>query len=377
MHKRSFIWLVIILLFVATGCSKEQAARPPQEVAVKAMQVMQQDTPVTYEFVGEIVAKDEVPIQARVSGAILRKLVKGGDTVHVGQPLYEIDARQYAAAVDDARGALAKAQATLSNTRRDVLRYKSLAEKGGIAVQTLDTQLSKEEQEMAMVAAAQAQLTWAQNDLSDTVIVSPVNGRMGVGELSVGRYIQAGSTVLATVSTVDPIQVRFSMSENEYLKFTRMGNTPDAWGQNLKITLSDGSQYPIAGRLEQIDRGMANQTGTLSMKAVFANPQQLLVPGMFARIVAVGETRTGALLIPQRAVQEMLGKTFVTVANADNKAETRPIKLGPKVGNLQIVEQGLSLQDIVIVEGFAKTQPGSSLKVSIIGLNDLQIPGTK
>ena len=377
MHKRSFIWLVIILLFVATGCSKQQSARPPQEVAVKAMQVMQQDTSVTYEFVGEIVAKDEVPIQARVSGNILRKLVKGGDTVRVGQPLYEIDARQYAAAVDDARGNLAKAQATLSNTRRDVVRYKSLADKGGIAIQTLDAQLSKEEQEMAVVAAAQAQLTRTQNDLSDTVIVSPVNGRIGVGELSVGRYIQAGSTVLATVSTVDPIQVRFSMSENEYLKFARMGNTPDAWGQNLKITLSDGSQYPLAGHLEQIDRGMANQTGTLSMKAVFANPQQLLVPGMFARIVAVGETRTGALLIPQRAVQEMLGKTFVTVANADNKAETRPIKLGPKVGNLQIVEQGLSLQDIVIVEGFAKTQPGSPLKVSLIGLNDLQIPGTK
>lgn len=377
MHKKRFIWLAIILLFVATGCSKQQSARPPQEVAVKAMQVMQQDTPVTYEFVGEIVAKDEVPIQARVSGNILRKMVKGGDTVRIGQPLYEIDARQYAAAVDDARGNLAKAQATLSNTRRDVVRYKSLADKGGIAIQTLDAQLSKEEQEMAVVAAAQAQLTRTQNDLSDTVIVSPVNGRIGVGELSVGRYIQAGSTVLATVSTVDPIQVRFSMSENEYLKFARMGNTPDAWGQNLKITLSDGSQYPLAGHLEQIDRGMANQTGTLSMKAVFANPQQLLVPGMFARIVAVGETRTGALLIPQRAVQEMLGKTFVTVANADNKAETRPIKLGPKVGNLQIVEQGLSLQDIVIVEGFAKTQPGSPLKVSLIGLNDLQIPGTK
>lgn len=377
MDKKRFIWLAIILLFVATGCSKEQSARPPQEVAVKAMQVMQQDTPVTYEFVGEIVAKDEVPIQARVSGNILRKMVKGGDTVRIGQPLYEIDARQYAAAVDDARGNLAKAQATLSNTRRDVVRYKSLADKGGIAIQTLDAQLSKEEQEMAVVAAAQAQLTRTQNDLSDTVIVSPVNGRIGVGELSVGRYIQAGSTVLATVSTVDPIQVRFSMSENEYLKFARMGNTPDAWGQNLKITLSDGSQYPLAGHLEQIDRGMANQTGTLSMKAVFANPQQLLVPGMFARIVAVGETRTGALLIPQRAVQEMLGKTFVTVANADNKAETRPIKLGPKVGNLQIVEQGLSLQDIVIVEGFAKTQPGSPLKVSLIGLNDLQIPGTK
>ncbi|MBP1765625.1 MAG: acrA, partial [Firmicutes bacterium] len=180
-----------------------------------------------------------------------------------------------------------------------------------------------------------------------------------------------------TVSTVDPVQVRFSMSENEYLKFARMGSSPDAWGQQLKLVLSDGSEYPVTGHLEQIDRGMANQTGTLTMKAVFDNPRQLLVPGMFARIVATGETRPQAFLVPQRAVQELLGKTFVTVVGADNKAETRPVTMGPKVGNLQIVENGLTAQDIVIIEGFAKTQPGSPLKVTMIGPDDLAIPGTK
>lgn len=377
MNKKSIIWLAVLLLFVTTGCSKQQAARAPQEVAVKAMQAIQKDTPVTYEYVGEIVAKDEVQIQTRVSGNIARKLVKGGDTVRAGQPLFEIDSRQYAASVADTQAQVAQAQASLSNIRRDVVRYQSLAAQGGIAAQTLDTSMAQAEQAQAQVEAYQAKLAQASNDLSDTVIVSPVDGRIGVGELSVGRYVQAGSTVLATVSTVDPVQVRFSMSENEYLKFARMANSPDAWGQNLKLVLSDGSEYPIAGHLEQIDRGMATQTGTLTMKAAFDNPQQLLVPGMFARIAAVGENRQGALLIPQRAVQEMLGKTFVTVAGADNKAETRTVKMGPKVGSLQIVEEGLTVQDVVVVEGFAKAQPGSPLKITMIGPDDLNIPVAK
>jgi membrane fusion protein (multidrug efflux system) len=376
-NKKSIIWLTVLVLILTTGCSKQQAARPPQEVVVKAMQVIQKDTPVTYEYVGEIVAKDEVQIQTRVSGNIARKLVKGGDTVHVGQPLFEIDRRQYAVSVADAEAQVAQAQASLSNIRRDVTRYQSLAEQGGIPAQTLDTSVAQAEQSQAQVNAYQAKLTQANNDLSDTLIVSPVNGRIGVGELSVGRYVQAGSTVLATVSTVDPVQIKFSMSENEYLKFARMGSSPDAWGQNLKLVLSDGSEYPLAGHLEQIDRGMATQTGTLTMKAAFDNPQQLLVPGMFARITATGETRTGALLIPQRAVQELLGKTFVTVVNADNKAETRTVKMGPKIGSLQIVEEGLALQDVVVIEGFAKAQPGAPLKITMIGLEDLNIPVAK
>lgn len=377
MNKKSIICLTLLLMLVVTGCSKQQASRPPQEVAVKAIQVMQQTTPVTYEFVGEIIAKDEVPIKAQVSGSIARKLVKGGDTVRAGQPLFEIDQRKYLATVADAQAQVAQAQASLSNVSRDVRRYQKLAEQGAIANQMLDTSESQAEQVQAQVNAYQAKLDQARNDLNDTLIVSPVDGRIGVNELSVGQYIQAGSTVIATVSTVDPVQVRFSMSENEYLKFARIGNSPDDWGKNLKLILSDGSEYPVAGHLDQVDRGLANQTGTLAMKASFGNPNQLLVPGMFARVVAIGETRQDALLIPQRAVQEMLGKTFVTVVGPNSEAVSKPVKLGPKIGNLQIVEEGLTTQDVVVVEGFAKAQPGSPLKVTMIGLNDLAIPVAK
>jgi membrane fusion protein (multidrug efflux system) len=376
-NRKIILGLTVLFLLVAAGCSKQQAARPPQAVAVKAIQVIQQDTPVTYEYVGEIIAKDEVPIKAQISGNIAQKFVKGGDTVHTGQPLFEIEPRKYAAAVADAQAQVAQAQASLSNIRRDVARYQSLADQGGIAIQTLDTSRSQADQAQAQVNAYQAKLDQANKDLSDTSIGSPVDGRIGVGELSVGAYVQAGSTVLATVSTVDPIQVSFSMSENEYLKFARLGNSPDAWGQSLKLILSDGSEYPLTGHLEQVDRGLANQTGTLAMKAAFANPKQLLVPGMFAKIVAVGETRQGALLIPQRAVQEMLGKTFVTVVGANSEAVSKPVKLGPKVGNLQVVEEGLTTQDVVVVEGFAKAPPGSALQVTMVGLNDLTIPVAK
>jgi membrane fusion protein (multidrug efflux system) len=371
LYKKCFVGIAILLLVaIIAGCSK-QAAKAPQQVAVRAMQVIQKDSPVTYEYVGEIVAKDEVQIQSRVSGNISRKFIKGGDTIRAGQPLFEIDQRQYVEAAADAQAQVAQAQASLGNIRRNLARYKKLAAEGAIPLQTLDNTASQEEEAEAVLRAYKAKQAQAEINLTDTVIVSPVDGRIGVGELSVGRYVQAGSTVLATVSTVDPIQVRFSMSENEYLKFAGMGNSPEDWGKNLKLVLSNGSEYPLTGQLEEIDRGMANQTGTLTMKAAFGNPKRLLVPGMFARVVAIGETRKGAILIPQRAVQELLGKTFVTVVSADNKAETRHVVIGPKVGNLQIVEKGLSAQDIVIVEGFAKTQPGTPLKVTMIGPDEL------
>ncbi len=367
--------LAILFMLTITGCGKPPA-NAPQQVAVKATPVIQKDTPVTYEYVGEIVAKDEVQIQSRVSGNIARKFIKGGDSIRAGQPLFEIDQRQYAEAAADAQAQVAQAQASLGNVRRNLARYKKLAAEGAIPLQTLDNTASQEEEAEAVLRAYKAKQAQAEINLTDTVIVSPVDGRIGVGELSVGRFVQAGSTVLATVSTVDPIQVRFSMSENEYLKFAGMGSSPEDWGKNLKLVLSNGSEYPLAGQLEEIDRGMANQTGTLTMKAAFGNPKRLLVPGMFARVVAIGETRKEAILIPQRAVQELLGKTFVTVVSADNKAETRHVVVGPKVSNLQIVEKGLSAQDVVIVEGFAKTQPGTPLKVTMIGPDELN-PETK
>lgn len=379
-NKACCIWLLILgIAVLAAGCGSRQAAKTPTTVAVKAMPVIQQDTPVTYEFIGQVEAKNEVKISARVSGTIIAKMVTGGTTVQVGQPLFKIDRRQYESSVYAAQANLAKAEAALSNSRLDSRRYQQLAGQQAIAQQTVDNVLTTESQNAAQVDAYRAQLKQAEDDLQDTIIVSPLDGRIDMNDLSVGNYVQAGSTVLATVSSVDPVMVKFSLSENEYLRLSRLGRgtSPSEWGLELKLVLSDGSQYALTGQIEQVDRSLAQDTGTLTLKAVFANPQKLLVPGMFARVIAQGETRQGALLIPQRAVQELLGKTFVTVVAEGDKAETRPVIMGPRVGDLWLVEEGLSATDVVVVEGGAKVAPGTPLKVEIIGPDAMQTPAKK
>ncbi len=377
--KRRSIFMVcaaLLMVSLLAGCSKQQAAPPAQAAAVKAMQVIQKDTPITYEYVGQVQAKNEIKLQAKVSGNIVAKMVTGGAMVHKGQPLFQIDRRQYEAALLANRAQVSQAEATLSNSRLDTERYRKLAAQQAIAQQILDTQISAEKQNAAVVEAYQAKVQQAQDDLDDTLIVSPIDGRLDVSDLSVGNFVQAGSTTMAVLSSLDPVFVQFSMSENEYLKFAQLGNgaLPGSWGSNLKLVLSDGSQYPLTGQIEQVDRGLAQNTGTLTIKASFDNPQNILVPGMFARVVAQGEERKGALLIPQRAVQELLGKTFVTVVAEGDVAESRPVKMGPRIGNMWLVEEGLSATDRVVVEGAFKVQPGTPLKVQMITPEELQTP---
>lgn len=372
--KRRCAGLAAAALVAVTlaGCGGQQA-RPAQAVPVKATQVVKRDAPVTYEYVGQVVARNEVQIRARVSGNIVDKMVSGGATVAAGQPLFQIDRRQYEAALLSAQATLAQSEATLANSRLDTIRYQKLASQQAISKQALDTQLTAEQQNAAVVAANRARVQSAANDLQDTLITAPFSGRIDTKDLAVGSYVAAGTTVLATISTVDPVFVQFSMSEGEYLKFTRLlGSAPDHWGAELRLLLSDGSQYPLAGKMEQVDRGLSQETGTLTMKAVFANPQKLLIPGMFARVVAQGELRKDALLIPERAVQEMLGKTFVTVVGQGDKAEQKAVKMGPKIGMMWVVEEGVAESDRVVVEGFAKAPPGTPLQVTMILPEDIK-----
>lgn len=355
MKRSSKLYVGVIALVILIGIAvvrsglltKTQTAKTPQAVEVKAMQVIKRDTPVNYEFVGKVQSKNEVKIMSKVSGNIVAKMVNGGDTVYKGQPLFRIDDKQYKSAIRSARAALSKSQATLNNAQKDLERYRQLAAINGIARQTLDTQVAQVEQDAAEVEVNRANLQQAIEDEQDTLIVSPVDGRIDVNDLSIGSYVAAGSTVMATVSSMDPVWVQFSMSENEYLKFAQLGNgsLPGTFKDHLKLTLSNGTEYPLLGHIEQIDKGISDTTGTITLKASFDNPQKLLIPGMFARIVAQGEVRQGALLIPQRAVKELLEKTFVIVVTDDNKAESRPVKLGDKVGNMWLVEEGLTEND--------------------------------
>ncbi|MDR3589062.1 MAG: efflux RND transporter periplasmic adaptor subunit [Negativicutes bacterium] len=357
------------------GCGGQPKTQAPQAVEVSAMQVIQRDTPITYEYVGQVKAQNEVQIRSNVSGNIVAKMVTGGASVSAGQALFQIDRRQYEASLLNAQAQLAQSEAQLSNSHLDSLRYQKLASQNAIAQQTVDTQLSTERQNAAAANAYRAKVQQAADDLSDTLIVAPFSGRIDMSDLSVGNYVAAGSTTLATMSSVDPIFVQFSMSENEYLKFSQAGDgsLPADWGNSLKLLLSDGSQYPLSGHIEQVDRGLATDTGTLTIKAAFENPQKLLIPGMFARVQVQGGVRRGALLIPQRAVQQLLGKTFVTVVGEGDKAVSRPVTMGPRVGDMWIVEDGLITAERVVVEGFAKAQPGSSLKVSMMDRNEAQL----
>ena len=372
-----FIVLTFLVSMVAvSGCS-QQGARPAQQaVEVKVMQVVQKDTPITYEFVGAVEAKNEVQIRAKVSGNIVAKMVTGGATVSEGQPLFRIDSRQYNSALLTNQATAAQSEALLANARKDVSRYNQLASQGAIAQQTLDNAVAIEQQNAAAAQANWAKVQQAQEDIEDTVILSPLNGRIDINDLSVGSFVSAGSTIMATISSVDPVMVKFSMSENEYLRLAKnhQDASPTEWGGNLKLILSDGSTYPIAGKIEQVDKGLATGTGTLSFKASFANPNKLLVPGMFARVAVQSEVRSGALLIPQRAVQQMLDKTLVTVVGEGDKAETRVVKMGTKVGNMWVVDEGITENDRIVVEGFLKAPPGTPVSVIMIGPDELQTP---
>ena len=369
--KFFFSLSAILMMLAMAGCGNQQVTQTPPPVKVKAMQVVQQDTPVTYEFVGQVIAKNEVQIRAKVSGNIIKKMVTGGDKVTQGQPLFQIDRRQYEAALLTNQAQLSQSEATLSNAQLDTMRYQKLAAQQAIPKQVLDTALSMERQNMALVNANRARVQQAEADLQDTSIIAPFNGRIDVNDLSIGSFVQAGQTVIATLSSVDPVFVQFSMSENEYLHFTQLGRTPAEWGNNLKIILSNGSLYPLPGHIEQVDRGLTQDTATLTMKAAVDNPQGVLMPGMFARVMAQGELRQGALLAPQRAVQQLLGKTFITIVGEGDKAEPRPVKMGPRVDNLWVVEEGLTETDRIVVEGFAKAPLGTPLSVEMINPNEL------
>ena len=359
-------------LLAGCGGQKQQAAGGAAQV--KAMKVLQQDTPVVSEYAGQIAGKDEVKVQSKVSGRVVEKYFHGGDFVQAGQPLYRIDSRQYESAVLQAQATLSQSQATLSNAQTDLYRDQQLLASDAISEQTVTTQQANVDAYSAAAAANAALLQKARQDLDDTVIYAPMSGQLSVDDVAVGTFAAAGSTNLVTIGTTDPVFVEFSISESEYLKFKNiqaMQSGSDKGGVQVSITLSDGSAYPYDGRIVQADRALAQNTGTLMVKALFQNPNGLLLPGMFARVKLTGETVPNAILVPQRAVQQLLGKSFVMVVNGDNKSEARTVTLGQKVGSYYIIKDGLSASDTVIVEGLSNLQEGKDLAVTMVTAGDM------
>ena len=367
------VLVAVVFVFAAmlSGCGNKQAggARP---TAVKAMNVLRQDTPLTHVYAGQIMGTDEVQIRSRVSGNIVEKYIVGGQFVSAGQPLYRIDSRQYESALLQAQAVLAQSEATLNNARMDLGRYQQLYASAAISEQTLSTQQAQVNAYEAAVAANAALVRQAQENLDDTVIYAPMSGQLSVDDVAMGTFVSAGTTTLVSMGTSNPIFAQFSLSENEYLNFVEQAAKTGGIGSVVvELTLSNGSKYPIIGHIVTSDRALAQQTGTLTVKALFDNPDGLLLPGMFARVSLIGDTLPNAILVPERAVQQLLGKSFVMLVGPDNKAVARTITLGDKIGSYYVVKDGLDTSDIVVVEGLTTLQEGGDLAVTMVTANEM------
>ena len=368
------------IIFSGCGGDKQQQAQV-QKAQVKAMKVIQRDTPLAIEYAGHLVGTEEVKVQAKVNGNIVEKYIVGGQYVEQGQLLYKIDSRQYESAVLRAQADLAQAKAVLeqsvatyNNSLTDLRRNQQLFEEAAIAEQQVSTQAAKVRADEATCAAneaaiyaCQAALKTAQENLDDTKIYSPMSGQLGVDDVAVGTFVSAGQTTLVTLGAPDPIFVQFSISEADYLKFMTVQSMQSEHNPiNVVITLADGKEYPFEGRIVEVDRELANSTGSLIMKALFPNPSGLLMPGMFARVKLTGEVFPNAILVPQRAVQQLLGKSFVMVVGNENKSEARTVELGDQVGSYFIVTKGINTSDTVVVEGLTNLREGVELNVKTV-----------
>jgi membrane fusion protein (multidrug efflux system) len=396
---------IVAVAVSAAGCKEapKAAVRPPEPV--KVAPVTQRDVPIYGEWVGTTVGYVTAQIRAHVQGYLVSQNYKEGTVVKKGDLLFEIDPRQFQNAANQSKAALqtaqshldqakaqvaqtqadvVRAEATQKKTALDVERYRPLASRGSVSQKELDDSVQNNDANIAQVEAAranvanakaavakaQAEIAQAQASLDEallnlswTKVTSPIAGIAGIKQADIGDLI-ATSTVLTSVSQVDPLYVQVGLAEQDYLKWRQRPASQDEVDRkkDLQIILSDGSVYPHRGTAEIIDRQVGVTTGTISVRGVFPNPEQLLRPGQFAKVRAMVEMRKGALLIPQRAVRDVQGQHEVGVVGADDTVDIRKVDLAERVGPLWVVTKGLKPGDRIIVEGLDKVRQGEKVK---------------
>lgn len=372
-YSRMLAVLAVSALLVA-GCGSQQ--QQGTDVAVNSYKIVSQNAQVDQTYTGTIKAENSVAVHARVTGYVVEKYVKGGDQVVAGQPLYRIDSRQYESNVATAEANVARANADYQNAETDLGRYETLASQDAIARQRVDTQRSAAEQAKAAVEAQQAALKIAQDNLGDTIIYAPYSGTLSMDAVDLGTFVNAGSTTLVTIDSVDPIFVEFSMTEQEYLEFMNNRSGDETSGTNLKLRLANGEEYKSGvGSVVQAARTLDPSTGKLILKASFPNPDHLLLPNMFATVISPGEQLTNAILVPTKAIVQIMDKNFVYVIGQDGTVSQKAIELGGTTGAFTIVKSGLADGDEIVVDGLTKVKNGA--KVQATELTKSQIETAK
>jgi RND family efflux transporter MFP subunit len=363
---------------LAVACGEKAA--PPAAVVpeVSVVEVIQRDVPIGGELTATMRGFEDIELRARVEGYLKSIDFREGSEVKKGQLLFTIDDQSYKAKLAEAKGALARTQAELSKADLDVSRYRPLAAERAVSQAELDNAVTAQKSARAQVDAAKANVENATLDLGYTKITAPINGLIGRAQRKVGDLVGKGEpTLLSVLSSIDPIRVSVNIPEALYLRYasqlqTATGEQPAATPQQAdaregpQLVLADGSTYPQRGRLVLVDRSVDSQTGTLRADLTFPNPNRVLRPGLYAKVRYKEEVRPAALLVPQRAVQELQGQFSVVVVNAENKAEGRKVKTGPRAGNLWILEEGVKPGEKVIVEGVQKVRDGMAVKATVV-----------
>lgn len=353
--------LIVLTILLAACAKKEVAQTAPPEVEVAP--VAQQDVPLYTECIATLDGYINAQIQPQVSGYLMKQNYREGTLVHKGEVLFEIDPRPFDAALQQSQGQLAQAEAALGKTKLDVARDTPLAKAKAIPQAQLDNDIQANQAAEAMVTAALAQVEQAQLNLGFTKVRSLVNGVAGLAKGQIGDLV-GPTTILTTVSQVEPIKAYFALSEHDYLKFAERisavaeGRKKIGEQKILELILSDGTVYSRKGWVVLADRQVDVKTGTIRMAGAFENPGGILRPGMFGRIRAVTGVDKDALLVPQRSVVEAQGTYSVVVVGADNKASIRPVKTGERVGQMWVITEGIKPGEQVIAEGMQKARDG-------------------
>jgi membrane fusion protein (multidrug efflux system) len=364
MKRKSIIFLIVILGLAISSCKgkKEGPAAMPLEVPV--VQVMQQDIALESEYTGQTYGESDVEIRTRVEGWVLSMNFKEGSMVRKGQLLYTIDPLPYQNAVDEASAALADANGIMIKAENDLGRIEPLAKIGAVSQRELVAAQAAYSSGKAMVEASQAALRNAQIELGYCNVVAPISGMIGISTVKPGDYVSRGpSFIINTVSSIDNIRVRFTISEKEYIRITRLMQSMNIKigeaGENVKMIISDGTLYPVKGKMNFADRQIDPSTGALTLEAQFRNVDNILRPGQYVKLRLVTEYRNGAILIPQRAVNEMQGLFQVFTVADSNKLELKLVKIGNQYNMSYIVDGGLTKGEKIVIGGTQMLRNGS------------------
>jgi len=359
----------LVPLLVLAGCSGEPEGQSVQPLQVAVIAAEQRDVPLFLEMVGATKGNQDVPIRARVEGFLESVDFEEGQFAEKDQLLYTIDAQPFQAKLVEAKSNLAAEQTRLAKAQADLNRIRPLAEMNAVSQQDLDGAVAQAAAAQAAVKAAEAGVELADIELGYTSIYAPIAGLIGLTQAKPGEFVgrDPNPVVLNVLSDINPIRVRFSISEREYLTLARTfmaenpGSSPtdrrDSRSRPLTLLLADGTEYPEPGFVDGSAQSIDPGTGTFTLEATFPNDRNLLLPGQFARVRAVYQTLENAIVVPRQAIVELQGRFRVYVVDADNSISVRDVQTGPITGNDIVVESGLTEGEQVVVEGIQKVRP--------------------